>query len=182
MNFPWLFGGLFLLLNGLRDTFPVLLAAILHECGHGLACLVLGVPIRFFRPTAAGAVIGYDPSALSYTREAWIALSGPLANLAGVLVCFPGECGRMRALFGISSLALAVFNLLPIRHLDGGVLLTSLLLPRLGVGRGEIFCEKISRIFTFLLWICAVSVQMRCGGNLSLLLISVYLLTKIAGE
>ena len=88
----------------------------------------------------------------------------------------------MRALFGISSLALAVFNLLPIRHLDGGVLLTSLLLPRLGVMRGEIFCEKISRIFTFLLWICAVSVQMRCGGNLSLLLISVYLLTTIAGE
>lgn len=182
MSSAWFLGAVFTLLNGIGDTLPILLAALLHEGGHGLACLILRVPIRFFRPTAAGAVIGYDASALSYTREAWIAAAGPLMNLAGVFLCFPGTCGRARALFGISSLALAFFNLLPIRHLDGGVLIASFLLPRLGPVRGEILCEKISRIFTVLLWMGAVSAQMRCGGNLSLLIISVYLLTKIAEE
>ena len=176
-----LFPALFTLLNGVRDSLPFLLAALLHESGHLLACRLLRVPIRFFRPTAAGAVIGYDPSTVSYNREAMVAAAGPLANLAGFLSCFPGECSRGRALFGVACLSLAVFNTLPIRHLDGGVILRDLLFSLLGPVRGEITGEKISRICTVCLWTCAVAVQIRCGGNLSLLFISVCLLTKIAG-
>ena len=176
-----LFPALFTLLNGVRDSLPFLLAALLHESGHLLACRLLRVPIRFFRPTATGAVIGYDPSTLSYQGEIWIAAAGPLANLAGFLSCFPGECSRGRALFGVACLSLAVFNILPIRHLDGGVILRDLLFYLLGPVRGEKIGEKISRVCTVCLWTCAVAVQIRCGGNLSLLFISVCLLTKIAG-
>ena len=170
------------LLNGLRDTLPFLLAAVLHEGGHLLACRFLRVPIRFFSPIATGAVIGYDPSAVSYAREAWIAAAGPLANLAGFLLCFLGECTRGRALFGTSCLAFAFFNLLPIRTLDGGVLLYDLLTPVMGPIRAERIGEKISAVCTVLLWMCTVAVQIRCGGNLSILLISVYLLTKISNR
>ena len=176
-----LFPALFTLLNGVRDSLPFLLAALLHESGHLLACRLLRAPIRFIRPTATGAVIGYDPSTLSYRGEIWIAAAGPLANLAGFLSCFPGECSRGRALFGVACLSLAIFNILPIRHLDGGVILRDLLFSSLGPVRGEKIGEKISRICTLCLWTCAVAVQIRCGGNLSLLFISVCLLTKIAG-
>ena len=177
---PGLLCGVFFpLLNGLRDSLPILLAALLHEGGHLLVCLLLRVPIRFVRPIATGAVIGYDPSAVSYAREAWIAAAGPVANLAGFLLCFLGECTRGRALFGTSCLAFAFFNLLPIRTLDGGVILYDLLTPVMGPIRAERIGEKISAVCTVLLWMCTVAVQIRCGGNLSILLISVYLLTKI---
>ncbi|MBQ1976020.1 MAG: hypothetical protein II227_01120, partial [Clostridia bacterium] len=78
-----LFSAVFTLLNGVRDSLPFLLAALLHESGHLLACRFLRVPIRFVRTTVTGAVIGYDPSSLSYAREIWIAAAGPLMNLAG---------------------------------------------------------------------------------------------------
>lgn len=174
-----IFTAVFTLLNGVRDSLPFLLAVLSHEGGHLLACRLLGVPIRFFRTGPVGAVIGYDPSSVSYAREAWIAAAGPLMNLAGFLMCFPGACSRGQALFGISCLSLAIFNLLPIRKLDGGVILNDLLTSRLGPTRGERIGEKISLICTVFLWMCAAAVQIRCGGNLSLLLISVYLLTKI---
>ena len=89
------------------EAVPCLAAALLHEAGHALACLSLGVPIRHFRPRFLGAVIGYDASGLSYRHEAWIAAAGPAANLLGVLACLPGECGRGRALFGVACLALS---------------------------------------------------------------------------
>lgn len=174
-----LFGGVLALLNGFYDTLPLLSAALLHEIGHLLACRLLGVPIRFIRPTGVGAVIGYDPSTLSYGQEIWIAAAGPALNLAGFFFCFPGECTGGRALFGLSCLALAVFNLLPIRRLDGGVILRDSLTITLGPVRGEKIEKSISFMCTLLLWMCAAAVQIRCGGNLSILLLSVYLLTKI---
>lgn len=173
------FGIAFAAWNGLRDSLPFLLAALLHEGGHLLACRLLGVPIRFFRPTVAGAVIGYDPSAVSYTREAMIAAAGPLSNLAGFLLCFPGQCSRGRALFGIACLSLALFNLLPIRRLDGGVILYDLLTSVMDPWRSAPIVETVSLVCTVCLWMCAAAVQIRCGGNLSVFLISVYLLTKI---
>lgn len=175
-----LFSVVFTLLNGLRDSLPFLLAALLHEGGHLLACRLLGVPIRYFRPTVAGAILGYDASALSYAREAMIAAAGPVANLVGFLLCFPGECSRGRALFGVACLSLSFFNLLPVQRLDGGVILSDYLISRRGPVRGSQICEKISLVCTVLLWMCAAAVQIRCGGNLSVFLISVYLLTKIA--
>ena len=86
-----LFSAVFTLLNGVRDSLPFLLAALLHESGHLLACRLFRVPISFFRPTFSGAVIGYDPSTVSYRGEIWVAAAGPLANLAGFLLCFHGE-------------------------------------------------------------------------------------------
>lgn len=173
------FSVVFTLLNGLRDSLPFLLAALLHEGGHLLACRLLGVPIRYFRPTVAGAILGYDASAISYAREAMIAAAGPLANLAGFLFCFPGQCSRGRTLFGIACLSLSLFNLLPVQRLDGGVILSDLLIFRLGPIHGSQICEKVSLVCTVFLWMCAAAVQIRCGGNLSVFLISVYLLTKI---
>ena len=79
----------------------------------------------------------------------------------------------------VITINLGVFNLLPIQRLDGGVILSDLLISRLGPIRGSQICEKVSLVCTVFLWMCAAAVQIRCGGNLSVFLISVYLLTKI---
>lgn len=167
-------------LNGLGDTLPLLLAAALHEAGHLAACLVLHVPIRFFRPSAVGAVIGYDPCALSYGHEVVIALAGPACGLLGAIVATGMPDGRATYLFGISSLSLALFNLLPIRPLDGGVALEAMLCACISPDFAARTLTILSLAGTVLLWMCAVAVQLRCGGNLSLLVISIYMLTSLA--
>lgn len=169
------------LLNGIPDTLLILAAALLHEAGHALACLALGVPIRFFRPSPSGAVIGYDPCAVSYPREALIAAAGPAAGLIGAAALWLGPCCRACVLFGSCSLSFAVFNLLPVRGLDGGVILSALLSQWRGAEESDKILGILSPLCTVLLWMCAAAVQLRCGGNLSLLLISVYMLTSLAG-
>ncbi|MBQ8747717.1 MAG: hypothetical protein IJZ08_07625 [Clostridia bacterium] len=165
-------------LNGFADTVPVLIAVLLHELGHLIACRLLGVRVRTFRATAAGAVIGYDAALLSYPREMIVAAAGPFVNFLSFLLVL-GCHGRAAALFGIASLALALFNLLPHEKLDGGVILSALLSCRFGADAAARFVHIFSAILTVLLWACAVAVQMRCGGNLSLLLVSVYLLMTL---
>jgi len=169
---------LYTALNGIRDTIPVLLAAALHEAGHLCACLMLRVPIRYFRAGPARAVIGYDASAVSYRGEAWIAACGPLFGILGsaAVLRVPGHGA---ALFGIASLSLALFNLLPIDPLDGSVILFSLLCCRWDPVTVERIRRGVCRAGTVFLWMCACAVQLRCGGNLSLLLLSVYLLLRV---
>ncbi len=162
-------------LNGFWDTVPVLLAALLHECGHLLACFLLGVPIRAFSPLAAGAVIGYDAISLSYPQEMAAAAAGPLVNLLSFFLMLPCR-GRFAALFGMASLALALFNLLPHRRLDGGVILSACFSALMGADFSARVVHILSVGITVLLWMSAAAVQLRCGGNLSLLFVSVYFL------
>ncbi len=178
MTGMWFVAAGWTLLNGIRDALPMLAAAFLHEAGHYLACRLCRVPVRWFRPAVTGAVIGYDGSALSYGREIAVAAGGPLVNL--LCAVFSLFCrGRSFTLFGISSLGLALFNLLPHRRLDGGVILHAFLCAVWGADPAARITEITSFCGTVLLWMCAVLVQLRCGGNLSLFFISLYLLVSL---
>lgn len=172
------FTAVWTVLNGVLDALPILLAAILHECGHYLACRLCRVPVRFFRPCVSGAVIGYDGSVVSYGREIIVAAAGPFVNLlsAGLVL---GCQGRFFALFGVSSLGLALFNLVPHRRLDGGVILYALLCLIWEADSAAQVANALSFCGTVLLFMCAAVVQLRCGGNLSLFFVSVYLLFSL---
>lgn len=173
---------LLFLLNGVRDMLPILCAVLLHECGHYIACRIFHAPVRGFRLLPVGAAVRYEAVSLSYGAEAAIAAAGPLAGLCGVLCAGIGACGRGRALFGASSLALSLFSLLPILPLDGGVILSAILCTVTDPLRAARIMEVLTVLGTAALWMCAVLVQLRCGGNLSLLILSVYLLMQLAAE
>ena len=164
--------------GGIRDILPFLAAALLHEAGHILACVLLHVPLRFFRLHSAGAVIGYDASRLSYPAEALIAAAGPLAGFLGAAAVL-GKRGHSSFLFGTASLALSLFNLLPIPPMDGGMILSALLRMRFEEDRCARILFAVRRAGTVLMWLLAVTLQLRCGGNLSLLIISVFLLVRL---
>lgn len=106
---------------------PALLAAACHELGHCAALRVLGVRVRALRLSALGAELT-PAQALPYALELPVALAGPCASL--LCAALAARWGRF--LFAGLSLALGVFNLLPILPLDGGRAvgsLCALLLP-----------------------------------------------------
>ena len=106
----------FAAVNGWGVVLTVLFAAAFHEAGHLLALTLCGAAVRGFRLSAQGAVLDAESSRLSYGREFLCVLAGPAFNL---LLAFAAARFRRDALAG-ASLALCVYNLLPVRPLDGG--------------------------------------------------------------
>lgn len=94
---------------------PTALAAAVHELGHVAALTAVGGRVKALTLAATGAQL-HLAGELSYAAELPVALAGPLSSLA--LALWAGRQGQF-LLAGIS-LALGLFNLLPIRPLDGG--------------------------------------------------------------
>lgn len=99
-----------------------LASCILHEIGHLLALFSFGVGVKKIVLYGAGIKIVRDFSLVENKKEAVILLSGPLMNILAfaVFYLFNGENFKV---FAVMNLATALFNLLPIKALDGGQLL-----------------------------------------------------------
>lgn len=106
----------FTAVNGWHLTAVVLGAAAVHELGHWAVLKVLGARILGLRISVLGAVLAVDSRGLSYGKELAAALAGPAANLLSA--AFLAWSGLETA--AGAHIVLGVFNLLPIRPLDGG--------------------------------------------------------------
>ena len=114
---------------------PFLLAGGLHEAAHLGARALLDVPVWGLELRADGAVIRAELEGRG--REALAVMAGPCVNL----LC-AGLCYRLWPVFSFYSFVLFLYNLLPVRPLDGGRL-CRLVLPRM-LGRcGEILCQLL---------------------------------------
>lgn len=96
-----------------------LLAALLHEGGHLLACFLFQVPVWRFRLTCCGGEL-VPARHLSGREERIIALAGPAMNLLLAFALIPLVQGETSAVFLGVNLMLGLFNLLPMLPLDGG--------------------------------------------------------------
>lgn len=119
------------------DTYGVIAALMpavaVHELGHMAALYFLGAPPRRITASMAGLSMDYVGS-LSPKGELSAALSGPIFGLAFAFLC--AWCGRwLENDFLLLSAGLGcvlnLFNLLPVRPLDGGRALCALLELRL---------------------------------------------------
>lgn len=123
-GFLLLLGTLFWLDEGIGLLPWGLLACLLHEAGHIAMAAVLGGWVEGLSLSVVGAelCIHYDIP-LNYGQESMVALAGPAVNLlSGVLFMALGW--RLTAAL---SLAVGIFNLLPILPLDGGRVVYGLL-------------------------------------------------------
>lgn len=116
----WLLCGLGWLIDPavLLWTLP---AAALHELGHLAALWLVGGHVAGLRLSALGAELRLA-GPLSYRQELPAALAGPLTSVAAALLA----AGAGWYLFAGVSLALGLFNLLPVYPLDGGRAVRSL--------------------------------------------------------
>ncbi|RJQ79886.1 site-2 protease family protein [Pseudonocardiaceae bacterium YIM PH 21723] len=120
----------------LAVAFAVLLGAsvLLHELGHCVVALRLGLGVRRVRLFLLGGISEVTGVARRPAQEGWVAVAGPLVSLALAVL---GGAGlmvlpeRTPLWFLVAELAaangaVAVFNLLPGLPLDGGRLLRAL--------------------------------------------------------
>ena len=169
----WLILGALLLAASLRLLFWAAVAAAVHELGHVAAVRALGGRVGSFRLTGVGAVIQPRRERMfSYGEECLVALAGPAASV--LLAIGAAAWGRhfggadAYLLTGVS-LALGVFNLLPIGPLDGGRILRAVASRWAGPDAGDRVCGLLTKVLAAGLAALGVWVLGK-SGNFSLLL------------
>lgn len=133
-------------------------AAALHEVGHALAVCACGGTVVVLRLTALGGVLRYRLPGLSMLSDVCIAAAGPLAGIG--IAWLAAGLGWYR--FAGANLILSMLNLLPVRPLDGGQMVSALLHG----SRAQIAIETVCCLLLGLL----AGVVLRCSGGCSLLL------------
>lgn len=156
-------------------------AAALHELGHCLALKLLGAPASKLRIGVLGAELTAEQKGLSYPGELAAVLAGPGANLlcAALLTAL---VGTRWAVFTGANLVLCVFNLLPVRPLDGGRALELLCAWAAGPAAGERAARWIGAAAALSLSAALKWVMVRTGGSLWLLPPAVGLLAAAVRE
>lgn len=129
-------------------------AAALHEAGHALAVYACGGTVTVLRLTALGGVMRYRLPKLSMLSDVWIAAAGPLAGIG--MAWLTAQFGWYR--FAGANLLLSMLNLLPVRPLDGGQMVSALL-------RGRRMQFALEAICCLLLGLCAAAMLKRGGGG-----------------
>jgi stage IV sporulation protein FB len=156
----------------------VFIAAVLHELGHYIPLKLLGG--RVFRLELNGGGVGMETvQPMGYGRELITVLGGPFASL-GFALLFSLKDGIIEGQAAIAGMCFshALFNLLPMRGLDGGRAL-ELILGSFGAGRGRLALNITTAV-------TAVALGVLCGvlalryKDLSLLLAMVYVLSSAA--
>lgn len=154
-----------------------LLTVIIHETGHLICMKRLRCCPKSLKFTAYGIFI-ISPFVDTDSKEkAIIAFFGPFFNFITAVITYLINLktnNKMLLNFLIVNTIFAVFNFLPIKGLDGGTVLNGIL-ERFRCKNKEKILTVISFIFTFLLIFFGVTVFLRSFGNISLLLLGIYL-------
>lgn len=143
--------------DGFGIFLPYLAAAALHELGHALVLYAFSG--RVTRLRFGFGDIKMDITPLAGAPLFFCAMAGPCVNLfCGIAFA------RRFSSFAAISLLLGGYNLLPLCHLDGGLLLF-LLLRRLFPRRGGAAARKISGLFAAFLLLLSVyaALSLRLG-------------------
>ncbi len=165
-------------LTGAKSFLATALCVLVHECAHLAAAKVLHVRIRALELDIGGAQIKTAGLFPSYRTEWLVAAAGPASSLllAIFLSPVPSDFAQNALL---TSLSLALFNLLPIEGFDGGRMLYATGAPLFG----EVATRRTLYVTTYLALLFLFSVAscllLRYGRNATLIALSASLFTKL---
>ncbi len=157
---------------------PTLFAVFIHETGHLFMMWVKGLSPKRIKLIPASIQITNSFSK-GYTNDIVIALAGPVVNLLffGVLyynyVCYR-NIGTLY--FALLNLIIGLYNLLPIKGLDGGTVLYSIMCRFTDVHKAALALKFISLFWGVAVIFAAVTVHLRGKINISLYIMGIYIL------
>ena len=177
-------GGIFITMLGISVSphpFLLLLSYLIHELGHIFFAWVVGAKFEKIGGGVFKLALKYNPSSLSFKKEALICAGGIIFNLilALILGMFTKGGNAYITFLVVCNVSLALANLYPVSILDGGRLLNLILLATFSENKAKKIFKIVSFIFVIILWLISVYLQLILGANISTLLISVFLLVKL---
>lgn len=159
----------------------LLLTYLIHESGHLFFAHINRIPMKKFRIGSFRLSLSYDCSGVSYKKELLVYMGGAIFNCVfafAFMLVGMGENGAIR-FFVLCNISLALMNLYPVSTLDGGGILKCAFMMIFGSDVAEKAARAVSFVATFILWLCAVYLQLVFNANVSLLFISIFLLIEL---
>lgn len=155
----------------------------IHETAHIFIAQRLGVKIRGVEILPFGITMRLADSGIKRpVDEIKIALAGPFCNLVVAYLTYGFYGGPSRDFIICTSLAIGLFNLLPVLPLDGGRVLRAVMVMRYGCIKGSKIAMRVTGCLSFLVAIAGAYVLYATGFNFSFLLIGGFLIANITEE
>lgn len=155
----FLFLILFYITGQLGEYAVILILAFVHELGHLLAGIILGMKPAKLELKPYGISISFKINPNDYNKKiakgnllelkkAIVACAGPVTNLIIIIITLNLRLNIFTSLLIIySNILLIIFNLIPMYPLDGGRIVKSLIYLFLGKKKAEKYTNNISFIF-----------------------------------
>ncbi len=160
--------------------FPALAAAVaIHELGHMIAARICKIHLKELRLGLLGASLCPESSLFSYKKEIALCLCGPLASILSAALAVHIFGMSNDNIFVLSSLALGILNLLPVKDFDGGRTLYALCCLFMSALGAERVLKISSFLVLFCLWSFSLYLLLRVGSSLSLFVFCLSVFAKI---
>ncbi len=189
MEITFLFAAVIALFLSLRVPSEVIVtvaSSLLHETGHLAVMTAVGNRPECVRLELCGMNIKRMQSVgVSMRNEIFIALGGPFANALLFAVFTLVYCFNNNSIFlngACINLVLMVFNLLPVKRLDGGMLLYFLLSEKRDGDFAAKVLKKSSACFIILIYLWGIYVFAAGGYNITVLIIAIFLTISMFGR
>lgn len=178
----FLFLLLYFLTNQVQTYIVIILFAIIHELGHLIAGLILGMKPEKIELMPYGLSVSFKLIPKDYNKQIY---NGNLLSIKKIIVAFAGPITNLIIIVIVSNLfpnlviiyanlLLMIFNLLPIYPLDGGRIIKQILHIIFGKKEAEKYMNNIS--FITLIFITFIgSILIYYMKNISIFIIVIFL-------
>lgn len=189
----FLFLILFYLTRQIETYALMMLFAILHELGHLIAGLLLGMKPEKLELIPLGLTVSFRLNTKDYNRrikkgnvlevkKMVVAIAGPMTNVFLMLFLMYLPMDVFMKLFILyANILIILFNLLPIYPLDGGRILKGILHIYYGLTRARKYSHHISMVITMVLTAIA-SIAILYFENIAIFFIILYLWMMVFQE
>ena len=158
-----------------ENPLNLVIAILCHEAAHLICALFFTRELPLFTLSLAGFKISYI-GINGCSQQVTVCAAGPFANILSGLILYKSGT------FSLYSLGLGIINLLPISILDGGNILRALCEKIFLPATAYTICRAASVATTLALFALNCVIQLKCGTNLSLAVISVFLTVSVIGR
>lgn len=189
----FIFAFIFILTKQIKIYALLMFFALIHEIGHLIAGLILGLKPGTLKIAPYGFSIGFKTKIDDYNKKIKcstmlslkkiiIASAGPITNLLVIIIIYIYYIiAKENIIFYnnldviiYSNLLIFIFNLIPIYPLDGGRIVKEIININFGVKKSYLYTYKISNISIIILTILS-SFLVLIYKNIAIIIIIVYL-------
>lgn len=174
---------LFCAINFSFHTAILFFSAIIHESGHIFMLKKNNIKINYIEILPVGININAENKLLSYKEDIKTAFAGPFFNIVCAVIAMLWlkfiNFNDIILFFLFSNLAFAALNLFPVKSLDGGKIVETLLRIYLPEPASFYLFTVISGIFLAILSLAALLILFITKYNFTLILLCCYLFYTI---